>query len=133
MRTRTKALGAVAFAGALASGCDCAAALLGINSSPTATAVRHAEGIALILISQMHVPVSGLMRSPRLHRRRPPFAKASGDRHFTEMETRGRLDARRRARGESEPGCRSYEAVEFADASNAASATGDQWNPIAPP
>ena len=33
-----------------------------------------------------------------------------------EMETWGRLDARRRARGESEPGCRSYEAVEFADA-----------------
>ena len=54
---------------------------------------------------------------PPLWRRHSPFAKASGDKHFTEMETRDRSDERRSARGKGEPGGRADDAVEFADAS----------------
>lgn len=54
--------------------------------------------------------------SPRLHRRRSPFAKASGDKHFTQMETRSRSDERGRARRKSEPGRCADAAGEGADA-----------------
>jgi hypothetical protein len=46
----------------------------------------------------------------------PPSHKASGDKHFTAMETRSGSDERRCARGRREPGGRSDEAIEFADA-----------------
>ena len=64
----------------------------------------------------MHVCQCGATcDSPRLHRRRSPSAKATGDKHFNKRK-RGGSGERGRASGKRQQGNREEEAVEFAGA-----------------